>query len=204
VVHYIGVDTAYFSPGAEPRSDARVLFVGRLVAKKGVIHLVRAMVEVQRAIPEAELVVAGDGDLRAGLEQAASEAGVRATFLGVQTPEQVRLLMRGAAVVAGPRIVDARGNDEGLGMVFIEAQACGTPVVVSTSGGAGAGVVDGVTGLLFTPGDETTLAQHLLTLLGDPAMRARMGAAARAHVEQRFDLRTQTGVLEGIFDAARR
>jgi glycosyltransferase involved in cell wall biosynthesis len=204
VVHYIGVDTAYFSPGAEPRSDARVLFVGRLVAKKGAIHLVRAMVEVQRAIPEAELVVAGDGDLRAGLEQAASEAGVRATFLGVQTPEQVRLLMRGAAVVAGPSIVDARGNDEGLGMVFIEAQACGTPVVVSTSGGAGEGVVDGVTGLLFTSGDETALAQHLLTLLGDRATRARMGAAAREHVEKRFDLRTQTGVLEGIFDAARR
>jgi glycosyltransferase involved in cell wall biosynthesis len=201
VVHYIGVDTAYFSPGTEARSDTRVLFVGRLVAKKGVIHLVRAMREVQRAVPEAELVIAGDGDLRADLEQAAREAGVRATFLGVQTPEQVRALMRGAAVVAGPSIVDARGNDEGLGLVFIEAQACGTPVVVSTSGGAGEGVVDGETGLLFAPGDEAALAQHLLTLLGDKEQRARMGAAARAHVEQRFDLRKQTAVLERIFDA---
>jgi glycosyltransferase involved in cell wall biosynthesis len=89
-------------------------------------------------------------------------------------------------------------------LVFIAALGCGPRVVVSTSGGAGEGVVDGVTGLLFTPGDETTLAQHLLTLLGDPATRARMGAAARAHVEQRFDLRTQTRVLEDIYDAARR
>jgi glycosyltransferase involved in cell wall biosynthesis len=204
VVHYIGVDTAYFSPGTEPRSDMRVLFVGRLVAKKGVIHLVRAMREVQRAVPEAELVIAGDGNLRAELEDAARDAGVRTTFLGVQTPEQVRALMRGAAVVAGPSIVDARGNDEGLGLVFIEAQACGTPVVVSTSGGAGEGVVDGETGLLFAPGDEAALAQHLRTLLGDKERRARMGAAARAHVEQRFDLRKQTSVLESIFDAARR
>lgn len=204
VVHYIGVDTAYFSPGTEQRSDTRVLFVGRLVAKKGVVHLVRAMREVQRAVPEAELVIAGDGDLRAGLEQAAREAGIRATCLGVQTPEQVRALMRGAAVVAGPSIVDARGNDEGLGLVFIEAQACGTPVVVSTSGGAGEGVVDGETGLLFAPGDEAALAQHLITLLGDKGTRERMGAAARAHVEERFDLRKQTSELEHIFDAARK
>jgi glycosyltransferase involved in cell wall biosynthesis len=204
VVHFIGVDTGYFSPADGPRSATRVLFVGRLVAKKGVIHLVRAMREVQRSLPEAELVIAGDGDLRAGLERAARDAGVRAVFLGVQTPEEVRALMRGAALVAGPSIMDARGNEEGLPMVFVEAQACGTPVVVSTSGGTGEGVVDGETGLLFAPGDESALSEHLLSLLGDGARRARMGVAARAHVEQRFDLRKQTGVLESLFDAARR
>ena len=203
VVHYIGTDTGYFTPGTAPKHAARVLFVGRLVAKKGVIHLVRAMREVQRAVPEAELVLAGDGDLRASLEWEARAAGVRATFLGVQRPEQVRTLMREATVVAGPSIADARGNTEGLGMVFIEAQACGTPVVVSTSGGAGEGVVDGETGLHFAPGDEAALARHLIALLRDPARRERMGAAARAHVLRRFDLRTQTARLEALYDAVR-
>ena len=201
VVHYIGVDTAYFSPGTVPRAPHRVLFVGRLVAKKGVIHLMRAMREVQRAVPEAELLVAGDGDLRASLVREASEAGINAKFLGVRTPEQVRELMRAATVVAGPSIADARGNNEGLGMVFIEAQACGAPVVVSTSGGASEGVVDGETGLHFAPGDEAALAAHLIALLRDPARCARMGIAARRHVETRFDLRTQTARLEDIYDA---
>lgn len=201
VVHYIGVDTTHFSAGTALRAPHRVLFVGRLVAKKGVIHLVRAMRDVQRAVPEAELVVAGDGDLRASLEREASAIGITATFLGVRTPEQVRDLMRTATVVAGPSIVDARGNNEGLGMVFIEAQACGTPVVVSTSGGASEGVVHGETGLHFAPGDETALAEHLVALLRDPERRARMGAAARRHVEARFDLRTQTARLEDIYDA---
>lgn len=201
VVHFIGVDTAHFVPGTAPRAPHQVLFVGRLVAKKGVIHLVRAMREVQRAVPGAELVVAGDGDLRASLEREARVAGINARFLGVRTPGQVRELMRHATVVAGPSIADARGNDEGLGMVFIEAQACGAPVVVSTSGGASEGVVDGETGLHFAPGDESALAAHLVALLRDPARCARMGIAARRHVEARFDLRTQTARLEDIYDA---
>jgi glycosyltransferase involved in cell wall biosynthesis len=204
VVHYIGVDTTHFTPGTGPRLPHRVLFVGRLVAKKGVIHLVRAMREVQRAVPEAELVVAGDGDLRASLEREASVAGIKATFLGVRTPGEVRDLMRAATVVAGPSIADQRGNNEGLGMVFIEAQSCGTPVVVSTSGGASEGVVDGETGLYFAPGDETGLAAHLVALLRDPVRCARMGVAARRHVESRFDLRTQTARLEEIYDSVTR
>jgi colanic acid/amylovoran biosynthesis glycosyltransferase len=76
-------------------------------------------------------------------------------------------------------------------------------VVVSTSGGAGEGVADGATGLHFAPGDEAALARHLLTLLRDPALRERMGAAARAHVLRHFDLRTQTARLEALYDEVR-
>ncbi|MGH7465164.1 MAG: glycosyltransferase, partial [Longimicrobiales bacterium] len=203
VVHFIGVDTTLFFPGAAPPAEARVLFVGRLVAKKGVIHLVHAMRQVQRGVPGAELVIAGDGRLRTVLEREAATLGVNARFLGVQTPDQVRALMQGATVVAGPSIAEASGNNEGLGMVFIEAQACGTPVVVARSGGAAEGVVDGETGLLFEPGDEAALAAHLITLLRDPGRRARMGTAARVHVEHSFDLARQTAKLERIYDDVR-
>lgn len=203
VVHYIGVDTARFTPGTTPRSPHEVLFVGRLVAKKGVIHLLRAMAEARRSVPQAELVVAGDGPLRAELEATAAALGVPARFLGVQTPEQVRTLMQRAAVLAGPSIADARGNAEGLPITFLEAQACGLPLVVSTSGGTGEGVVHGETGFLFTPGDEAALAAHLRTVLGDPELRARLGAAARAHVERHFDLLRQTAALEALYDEVR-
>ena len=202
-LHYIGVDTARFAPGTAPRSTTEVLFVGRLVEKKGVPHLLRAIAEVRRTVPAAELVLAGDGPLREGLAREAAALGVPARFLGVQTPEQVQQLMRRAAVLAGPSIADVRGNAEGLPITFLEAQASGLPLIVSTSGGSGEGVVNGTTGFLFTPGDEAALAGHLRTLLGDAALCARMSAAARAHIERKFDLVRQTMALETIYDELR-
>lgn len=200
-VHFIGIDTARFAPADEARAAAEVLYVGRLVEKKGVGHLLRAMAQVRREVPAVELVLAGDGPLRESLASEAAALDVPARFLGVQTPEQVQRLMRRATVLAGPSIVDVRGNAEGLGMTFLEAQASGLPPVVSTSGGAAEGVVHGVTGFLFSPGDEAALAGHLVHLLGDPALCARMGLAGRAHVERHFDLRRQTAALESIYDA---
>jgi colanic acid/amylovoran biosynthesis glycosyltransferase len=200
-VHHIGVDTAKFSPGAAKRSTHEVLFVGRLVEKKGVVHLVRALEQVRREVPQAELVVAGDGPLREGLEREAAQRGVPARFLGVQTPAQVQDLMRTATVLCGPSIADSRGNAEGLPVTFLEAQASGLPVIVSASGGTGEGLVSGKTGFLFPPGDERALASHLRTLLGDRDLQRRMSAAAREFVTRDFDLGQQTARLEGIYDA---
>lgn len=201
--HYIGVDTSRFTPRAAPRSPTEVIFVGRLVEKKGVAHLIRAMQEVRRTMPAAELVLAGDGPLRAALTREADVRGVPARFLGVQTPAQVEELMRRAAVLCGPSIADSRGNAEGLPITFLEAQACGLPVIASTSGGTAEGIVDGETGLLFTPGDESALAEHLRRVLGDAALRERMGAAAREHIVRNFDLGRQTVKLEAIYDGSR-
>ncbi len=200
LVHYIGVDTDYFSPGDERRIPGRVLFVARLVAKKGLIHLIRAMERVQRTFPDAELIVAGDGPLRHQLEREAADRRVRCTFLGVRTPEEVRSLMRSASVLCGPGVTARSGDAEGLGIIFLEAQAVGLPVVASTSGGIGEGIVDGETGVLHPPGDEDALAAHLLALLSDPHLRERFGAAGRAHVLRNFDLRRQTSALEAIYD----
>ena len=216
-VHFIGVDTARFTPwaghgaapdaraAAEARSSTEVLFVGRLVEKKGVTHLIRAMQEVRRTVPAAELVLAGDGPLRTALEKECLVHGVPARFLGVQTPEQVIGLMRRAAVLCGPSIADSRGNAEGLPITFLEAQACGLPVIASMSGGTGEGIVHGETGVLFTPGDERALADHLLAMLGpsNDALRHRMSIAARRYIEQQFDLARQTAALETIYDEVR-
>jgi len=204
ILHYIGVDTDFFSPSPAPRAANRILFVGRLVTKKGLIHLIRAMERVQRAVPTAEVVVAGDGPLRQAMEREVAARGVRLAFLGVQTPAQVRELMRGATVLCGPGVVAMSGDAEGLGIVFLEAQAVGLPVVASTSGGIAEGIVEGETGLLHPPGDEDALAEHLITLLSDSERRARFGEAGRAHVLRHFDLRRQTAILETIYDGVRR
>jgi len=200
-VHHIGVDTGRFAPG-DPgaRAAARILFVGRLVPKKGLIHLLRAMASVQRAVPEATLVIAGDGPLRPELERAAAEHGAHCEFLGVQSPDRVRELMRTATVLAAPSVVAADGNAEGLPITIMEAQASGLPVVAFPSGGSAEGFIDGETGLLAPAGDEAALAAHLTGLLGDAARRARFSAAARAFALQQFDLARQTAKLEEIYD----
>ena len=194
VVHRIGVDTGHFSPGPEAdREEATVLFVGRLVPKKGLIHLLRAMGGVRAAVPAARLQVAGDGPLRESMEAAAAELGVAAEFLGVRTPLQVRELMRRATVFAAPSVVTADGNAEGLPMTIVEAQACGLPVVGFPSGGSAEGVLEGETGFMLEPKDEQGLAGRLVDLLGDPAARA----------VRSFDLSRQTAALEDIYDEAR-
>lgn len=202
-LHYIGVDTAYFSPGAGSRSASRVLFAGRLVPKKGLVHLICALQQVRRSGAAAELVVAGDGPLRAEMEREAGRRGVPATFLGVRTPAQIRDLMREATLLCGPGVVEKSGNAEGLPITFLEAQATGLPVVASTSGGSAEGVVHGETGFLHAPGDEAALAHQLGALLTDANRRRRFSAAARAHILRNFDLRSQTAALESIYDSVR-
>ncbi len=205
VRHYIGVDTERFAPGpAADREPAQVLFVGRLVEKKGLTYLLRAMPEVQRSVPAAELVVAGDGPLRAAHEAEARAVGARARFLGVQPPARVQELMRRATAMCVPSLPATSGDDEGLPMGVVEAQASGAPLVVSRAGGMLEAVVDGVTGLVAPPGDVRAIAAHLVALLEDPERRTRFSAAARANVLETFDLRRQTARLEEIYDEALR
>jgi glycosyltransferase involved in cell wall biosynthesis len=203
-VHHIGVDTRLFRPdGDAPRAANLVLFVGRLVSKKGLTHLLAALPAVLRAVPGAELVVAGDGPLRAALEREAAGAALPVRFLGVQAPAAVRDLMCRAAVLCAPGVVTAAGDAEGLPMTIVEAQACGLPVVTTPSGGSAEGVVDGETGFVVPPGDAAALATALVAVLGDAAFRERAGAAARARALAHFDLRIQTARLESIYDEVR-
>ncbi|HSM36305.1 MAG TPA: glycosyltransferase [Longimicrobiales bacterium] len=203
-VHRIGVDTEHFSPGPDTgREEATVLFVGRLVPKKGLIHLLRALRPVHAAVPAARLLIAGDGALRGAMEEAARELGVPAEFLGVRTPLEVRELMRRATVFAAPSVVADDGNAEGLPMTIVEAQACGLPVVGFPSGGSAEGVIEGETGFMLPPRDEEGLAERLTHLLADADARKKMSAAARAHAVRSFDLLRQTAALEDIYDQAR-
>jgi len=203
-LHHIGIDTDRFAPGdPTERAPAQILFVGRLVAKKGLIHLLRAMPRIQEAVGDAELIIAGDGPLRAESEAEAAQLGVRARFLGVQTPDQVRALMRQATIFCSPSVVAADGNAEGLPMTILEAQAAGLPVVAFPSGGSAEGIVHGTTGLVAPPADEERLAQYAISLLTDRDKLAAFSAAAREHVVTNFDLKRQTALLEEIYDEVR-
>ena len=198
-VHYIGIDRTLFRPSLEqPAED--VLFVGRLVEKKGCEYLVRAMQVVQQARPDASLTIIGDGPLRGSLEALATELKVQCRFLGILPAAAVQEHLRRTRVFCAPSVTAADGDSEGLGMVFAEAQAVGIPVVSSRHGGIAEVVGAGKTGLLVAERDFAALANSLLVLLNDPDLRARLSSAAIAHVAERFDLKHQTAQLETLYD----
>jgi glycosyltransferase involved in cell wall biosynthesis len=200
IVHSIGVDVERFKPPTVRQREKSVLFVGRLVEKKGCGSLIEAMVEVQRSCPAAELVVIGGGLLRTHYEARAAALGVRCRFLGMQPTTVVQDWMARAAVFCVPSVVAASGDAEGFGMVFIEAQAMGLPVVSTLSGGIPEAVKNGETGLLVTERDPRALADAILLLMQDEELWQRYSLAGRRNVVSHFNLAQQTRRLENVFE----
>jgi colanic acid/amylovoran biosynthesis glycosyltransferase len=198
-VQYIGVDRNMFRPC--PQSGEKlVLFAGRLVTKKGCIHLLKAMKQVQQKEPSARLAIIGNGPLRSELERSARDFDLRCEFLGAQRPSSVLDWMKRARLLCMPSIVAPNGDSEGLGMVLLEAQAIGRPVVGFRTGGIPEAVDDGATGLLATTGNEDELATQLLRYLSDEAFWSQSSAQAEAWIEKRFDLAARTRELEMVYD----
>jgi colanic acid/amylovoran biosynthesis glycosyltransferase len=200
-VHYIGIDRSQFAPDPAIQRQPIVLFVGRLVEKKGCAQLLKAMVDVQKLHPEVRTVIIGDGPLRSPLENQARQRLERVEFLGVQPAPVVRQWMNRAQVFCVPSQRTAQQDVEGLGMVFAEAQAMGLPVVSFAAGGVPEVVDHGVTGLLVPEGDYQGLAQALDQLLQDPALRERFAIAGQRHVAQTFDIAKNTPPLEALYDS---
>jgi glycosyltransferase involved in cell wall biosynthesis len=201
---YPGVDTSRFAPAAPPITNRqhRVLFVGRLVEKKGCEYLIRAFVHVQQKVPDAFLMIVGDGDLRRELQELALKLGVRAQFRGALTAAEVAQELQMARVFCLPSVRAANGDAEGFGIVLLEAQASGVPVVSSALGGATEGIDDGVTGFAFAERDVETLASRIIALLTDNALAQSMAVAGPNFVAQNFDLRRCVESLQQLYDDA--
>ena len=199
LVHCIGIDRDLFSPSPEPEASQDVLFVGRLVEKKGCEYLLRAMRLVQQAHPQCELTIIGDGPLRPSLEALATELKLRCQFRGTQPAARVRESLRRARIACAPSVTAADGNSEGLPTVVGEALAMGVPVVATRHAGIPEIVIPHVTGLLAPERDPTALADALCLLLADNDLWQRLHRSAPRHIEQYFDLQWQTVLLENIY-----
>ena len=200
VVHYTGIDTDFFRPNpATPRLPV-VLFVGRLSLAKGCDCLLAAMAFVQKAMPDAKLVVIGDGPQRTELEQQAAALLLNCDFLGLQPPEVVRDWMNRAMVFSSPSCVTAV-DQEGFGMTFAEAQAMGLPVVSTFVGGIPEAVADEQTGFLVPERSPEALAAKLLTLLQNRELWSNFSEAGRIRVGKLFDIQRQAVHLESIYES---
>jgi glycosyltransferase involved in cell wall biosynthesis len=201
VVCYTGIDVRQFQPGPKPiaRCPRRILFVGRLVEMKGCAYLVEAFQEIVRRLTDAELVVIGDGPLRASLEALARKLDVRVRFLGSVTQDVVKQHLNEARVFCLPSITASNGNFESFGMVLLEAQACGVPVVTSAIGGR-EGLAEGVTGFTFAEKDVRALARQLCDILSNNELASRMSEAGPSYVRQHFDIMRCTKKIEDLYD----
>lgn len=195
-----GVDTRTFTPTATS-TDAPMLFVGRLVEKKGCADLLRVLADHPDLPP---LNVVGDGPLRSQLEASAAELGVHVRFLGVRSSAEVRDLMAACSVVVMPSQRASQGDTEGLPVTSLEAAASGRPVVGYAHSGLVDSVVEGRTGRLVPERDVVSLGEALTGLLASPRQLAEFGAAAREHVVSNFDIRDTTARIEQVYDSARR
>ncbi len=195
VIHQ-GIELDVTPPVAPSRwDDPYILFVGRFVEKKGVADLIRAARLLDRRGSGARLVLIGDGPLAGALREEAKGLAL-VSFPGWLPNEEVRLAMRRAAAVCVPSVTAGSGDAEGLPSVILEAMAEAAPVVASRHAGIAEAVEHGQSGLLVAEGDPLALADALEHLIEQPALRARLGAAARNVAAERFSAIRQSRLLE--------
>jgi phosphatidylinositol alpha-1,6-mannosyltransferase len=207
-----GVDTERFRPrcgGDEVRrrldlGDRPVaVCVSRLVDRKGQDTLIRAWPRVRRRVPGAVLLLVGDGPAGRGLARLAASHGVRdsVVFAGSVTGEQLPAHYDAGDVFAMPCRTRLGGFDvEGLGMVFLEASACGLPVVGGDSGGAPDAVRAGETGFVVDGRSVGAVADRIAGLLAEPAAARAMGAAGRAWVRRTWAWQPLAARLASLLD----
>jgi len=204
---FVGTGATGSGEKADVAVRPRVITVARLDAGdsyKGVDTLVCGWPRVLDRVPEAELLVVGEGSARAELERLARQVGVegRVRFLGRLSDPDLCRAYRSADVFAMPGRAELgpRAYGEGFGIVFVEAAAIGLPVVAGRAGGAPEAMVEGVTGLLVDPLDPEDVAGAVCRLLLDPSLARRMGAAGMRVAAERFSypvFRDKVGHLLG-------
>jgi glycosyltransferase involved in cell wall biosynthesis len=204
VIVHDGIDAAKI--GRLPALDMRAEFwlphgapvlanIGALVPHKGQRYLIDAMPDVLRKIPDAHLVIFGEGELRASLERQIRELGVDKHVLLAGFREDVLQLLKSADLFVMSSIT------EGLGSTVLDAMAMRHAVVGTHAGGIPEAVVDGKTGLLVPATDARALARAVIRLLNDQALRQRMGEAGYLRVIEHFGV---ARLIEGTLAAYQR
>lgn len=202
-VHYMGIPLLPHQAAKRERQAGepfRLLAVGRLVPFKAHAKLIDAVAKAQNAGFDVELHIIGDGPLRNALEAQAKSSLRSYHFHGAKPHHQVLKLMRESDIFCHTSMHQPNGQTEAFGLVLLEAQWAGLPVVAFASGGVPEALLPEVTGLLCEEGDVSAFSQALCTLMENNERREQMTEAAPKFVAEKFDNRRQTEILETIYD----
>jgi phosphatidyl-myo-inositol dimannoside synthase len=201
-----GVDVATFRdarPGGLPAGGPVVLCVSRLVPRKGQDTLIRAWPRVRHTIPDARLLLVGDGPYRGELQRLAGQLSVAGsvTFTGSVPAGDLPGYYAASDVFAMPCRTRRAGLDvEGLGIVYLEASSAGLPVIGGDSGGAPDAILDGESGYVVPGRGGPALAERITALLADPDRARAMGQRGQAWAEQEWDWPRVAGRLTALLD----
>jgi len=177
-----------------------VLTVARLGAIKGHDRIIRALPAVVKEAPNVVYLIAGDGPERPRLEQLVDECGTRdhVVFAGYVPDEELPEYYAACDVFAMTSIQVPNQDVEGFGIVYLEASACGKPVIGSRTGGVAEAVADGESGLLVDPSNQREIEQVLVRLLSDEAYARQLGEQGRARVEREFSWERSSARLRAL------
>lgn len=205
-VHVIsmGVDLKHrFTPDPKiERNSNEIIFVGRLVEKKGLQVLLEAMPKVLVKHPTVRLTVAGAGPLEKELFELARRLGIsdKVDFLGMVSQEELPKLYRRAALAVFPFVVAKSGDQEGFGLVQVEAMGCECPIIAGDLPAIHDIVIHEENGLIVPSGSAHALADTIIKLLDDPGLRARLAGEGRKRVVEQYDWEIVAEKYEGVYD----
>lgn len=177
-----------------PADSFTITTICRLFRPRDFPTLLSAFREVREKLPQAHLLIVGDGPLRHQIEETVAALHLESSVHLLGMRRDVPQILRATDV-----LVLASTGWEGLPLTVLEAMASSLPVVASDVGGTREAVVDGETGFLFPPGSVAALAQHVLTLAGDPALAQRMGQHGLARVKQSFTLQRMADETAAVY-----
>jgi glycosyltransferase involved in cell wall biosynthesis len=189
------IDLERFRPQRRAAGARTVVMVGRLVEQKNPLLFVAAAAALHARMPDTRFVLVGDGPLRGAVEAAVAAAGLDGICRLAGERRDVDAVLREADLFW------LTSGWEGLPNAVIEAMACGLPVVATAVGGTPDLVQDGREGFLVAPGDRDALVARSAEILGDPALYARLSAAARARAEQ-FGIDAMVASMRRVYDRA--
>lgn len=192
-----GIDTEQFKPTESGKIRASlnieekkvIVSVGRLVHRKGQDRLIQALPIIQKTIPNVHLLLVGQGPYQTKLEKIAKELGVTQliSFVGrVQSVDLPNYICAGDLFAMPSRSRLGGLEVEGLGIVYLEASACGLPVIAGNSGGAPDAIVEGVSGFSVNGNSVDEIAARAIELLADSTLAKKMGEQGRAWVVQNW------------------
>lgn len=201
---YNGIDLERFPYSAPRDRPPMVVYVGRLVEKKGLADLIDACALLAGRGKTLECGIVGAGELETELRERIARLGVGSTvrLLGPRPQAEVIRLIREASAVAAPCVIGEDGNRDGLPTVILEAMALGTPCVSTDVTGIPEVVRHGETGLIVPQHDPAALADALERFASDAALRVSLAVRARERIEDEFDIRRNAAKIRALFREA--
>lgn len=170
------------------KEEIKILFVGRLIERKGVHILLESFAKVNKIFPKTQLIIAGDGPWRKRLEDLRDKLDIKdkVIFKGYLKSGELEKEYKEADIFVLPSIHDVKGDTETLGVVLIEAMEYGVPVIATNVGGIPDVVKDGYNGLLVPEKDPDALAQAIIKLVENKSIREKFVKNAKEYIKEKF------------------